>query len=95
VVGVREDRLGALRVRGEEASGYFAFSRTISRSENCSWTMQVPGHRVIGRPSVREKGVCGGPARRGFPGRAGSTDDLPAFDEVTMMSDTPSRRPSS
>src|SRR6266536_6494238 len=32
------------------ASGYCAFKRSISRSENCSWTMQVPCHSVIGRP---------------------------------------------
>ena len=49
MVGVREDRLRALGCAASFAPGCCAFRRTISRSENCSCTMQVPGQSVIGR----------------------------------------------
>jgi hypothetical protein len=72
------------------ASGCCAFSRSSSRSENCSCTMQVPGHSVIGRPVffARNAPRCRSGAKRiSFSGGIERTI-FSAFDEVTMMSES-------
>ena len=68
-------------IRGARRSsrrGSFAFSRRISRSENCSWTMQVPGQSVIGRPSVFERNAprCRSGAKRISRSGGIDADDL-------------------
>ena len=63
--------------------------RMISRSENCSWTMQVPGHSVMERLSVFERKAPrwrSGAKRISLSGGIDFTI-FSAFDEVTMMSE--------
>ena len=71
------------------ASGCFAFSFTISRSENCSCTMQVPGQSVIGRPVffARKAPRCRSGAKRISLSGGTEATIFSAFEEVTMMSE--------
>ena len=63
-------------------------SFTSSRSLNCSWTMQVPGHSVISRPLflARKAPKFLSGANRIFWLLGIWRMMCSAFDEVTMMS---------